>query len=929
MKKHILIVVLFILSFSNNSSGQDTLITLNNIKRDIHLIQFTSVLIDTRKNLTIDSVLAKKKLFTKDSVLAFGMTKSKYWIRFTLKNTSNKKLRPILSIANPDLNEIELFIIDKNKKTVKHTVTGENYIFSSREFFNRNYIFELPIDSCQTNECFVSIYNNDDAIFVPLRLNYDFASFDEKDNNLLLLDTLFYGLLCFIIIFNILVFLTLRDIIFLSYSCYVICVIMLFLVIDGYAFQYLWPINPWFSNRSFLPFPALSGIFQIIFFQLFLKLKQEQKFIYNIFYFFSIPIISVIIMSFLSFSLFIIAVYALFIILVALLIFMIILLIIYLKKRYVPSYYLLTAFSITLVGGIVYFFKIFGIFNGSFIENYILKIGISLETIILAFAVIDRFNREQKEGQSILIKQKELIDNKNSLLEDANKRMKLLSTVASKTDNLVIVFDRNKQLEWSNEATYNFSEKHFNRFIQRLTSLHDNDSLVDFFILCITNKEAVHFELETTIKTDQSSWFMITLTPILGAKEEINKVIAICSDITQIKKIETELIEAKNKAVESDNLKTSFLSNISHEIRTPLNVIFGFTDMLNDSKLKNEIRLEYISYIQNSVKNLSVLFNNILDLSKIESRQLPIFFKEINIHQLLNELHSKYSNLLILNNKEHIQLTLKKELTDPNVYLFTDGNRLMQIFSNLLDNAFKYTTNGTIEFGYKIKNDPFFKQQPLIEFYVKDTGRGIEKTERENIFERFRKIEKNKNKLYQGTGLGLSIAKNLVEMLNGKIYLDSEQGKGSIFHFVLPFIKTNEYETLNSNSSTLSFTHDWHDKTILIAEDEEFNFKYLTLLFEKTNAKILHAKTGQEVIDICKNIEKIDLILMDIKMPEINGRDAALEIKKFNKDIPIIAQTAYDYWDIENSKLENGIDDYISKPILSEELLNVLVKYLK
>ncbi len=388
----------------------------------------------------------------------------------------------------------------------------------------------------------------------------------------------------------------------------------------------------------------------------------------------------------------------------------------------------------------------------------------------------------------------------------------------------------------------------------------------------------------------------------------------------KLKLINDELKAAKEKAEESDKLKSAFLANMSHEIRTPMNAILGFATLIRNRVLTDEKKRDYIDLINSNCRQLLHIITDIIDISKIEAGQISIFNKNFPLNKLMNDLQLNYQNQVELI-KKPIRFVLKNELKDEDSAIFTDKVRLEQILANLLSNAIKFTDKGVIEFGYKID------RRREIAFYVKDTGIGISESELNVIFDRFRQVSSSFNKIYGGTGLGLSISKGLVERLGGKIWVHSILGEGSTFYFNVPYKPGILME--KPIEIDYSKTYNWEGKTLLIAEDEEVNYNLLATILDPTKIKIIWVTTGKEAVDKCKTDSSIDLVLMDMKMPDLNGFESTKQIKSEREELPIIAQTAYAMSTDEENCLNAGCDDYISKPLRIDNLLAKINKFIQ
>lgn len=405
-----------------------------------------------------------------------------------------------------------------------------------------------------------------------------------------------------------------------------------------------------------------------------------------------------------------------------------------------------------------------------------------------------------------------------------------------------------------------------------------------------------------------------------GAEEEIREYSEqLAVQNVKLKLINDELTKAKNRAEEADRLKSAFLANMSHEIRTPMNAILGFATLLRDRKLPEEKQNEFINLINSNCRQLLHIISDIIDISKIEANQITLFEKDFNINKALAVLKQNFESQII-SSRKNLVISVQCSLPDPQAVIYTDKVRLEQILSNLLSNAIKFTEQGTVEFGYQVSAN-----KSEIVFYVKDSGIGMTAEEQIVIFERFRQVSSAYNKQYGGTGLGLSISKGLAEKLDGRIWLKSEVEAGSTFYLSIPFKQTGKVV-----SEPIPFTafYDWAGKTILIAEDEKTNYSLLENIIYPTKAKIIWVKNGIDAIEACRNEPKIDLVLMDIKMPDMNGLEATKRIKKFRKTLPIIAQTAFAMPQDADNCLRAGCDDYLAKPLGIDDILNKINKFL-
>jgi len=411
-------------------------------------------------------------------------------------------------------------------------------------------------------------------------------------------------------------------------------------------------------------------------------------------------------------------------------------------------------------------------------------------------------------------------------------------------------------------------------------------------------------------KNGEEYWEKAIISPIVNSAGKITHFLAVKEDITEIKKLHDELVTAKNLAEESDKLKTAFLQNMSHEIRTPLNGMLGFAYLLTHDNLHPGKIKEYASTIEKSGQRLLEMLNNLIDISKIESGTLEVNRTEFQLHKLIHDTIKPFE---IRAGEKGIRLISPRDYNRHDLTIVSDSLKIHQILNNLLDNAIKFTQQGTIEVGYVISGHEII-------FSVSDTGIGIPITKQSRIFERFYQADMSISRGFEGSGLGLAISCGLVELLKGKIWLESIENKGTTIFFSIPC----QLESPVSRTSTEEESSAIKYKKILVAEDDDFSFTFLEAILEETRAKILRATTGEQAVKYCTDEKDIDLVLMDIKMPVMNGIQATRQIKQLRPGLPVIAQTAYAFASEMEAALDAGCDDYITKPLSVEKLNEIL-----
>ncbi|KKP52818.1 MAG: Two-component system sensor histidine kinase [candidate division TM6 bacterium GW2011_GWF2_33_332] len=535
------------------------------------------------------------------------------------------------------------------------------------------------------------------------------------------------------------------------------------------------------------------------------------------------------------------------------------------------------------------------------------------------------------------IKEKKIVD------EELTKSNRKLSTLMANLPGMVYfcLIDDNWTMKYVSEGTIELTEFHPDELIDNKITcfnklIHPEDQIKVHSNVLNAIKKEVPFEIEYRIITKSGIikhvWERGQM--IKSSSDGLEHLEGFITDISERKRIENilkqkteeidiqnkeykqiniDLTKAKEKAEENDQLKTAFLLNLSHEIRTPMNAIIGFSDLLNRPDLTEEQKKRFIPIIKDSSHQLLSVVSDILTISLLETKQEKTKYSNFCVNNVMDELDEIYKQNTV---KKNISIVKLYHLSNLQSTIYSDKTKIIQILSNLLNNAVKFTKEGIIEFGYNLIGDELV-------FFVKDSGIGIENEQKEKIFERFQQANLEIASKYGGTGLGLSISKGFVEMLGGRIWVESELGKGSTFFFTIPYILSENDKKEVFYGSALNEL-----KTILVAEDEDINYFFIFEILRDLNLNIIHAKDGVEAVKICKENKEINLVLMDLKMPNMGGDEAAEIIKKFRPELPIIAQSAYLFKNSNDKYNMNCFDDYIAKPIDIDELKQKIIRYL-
>ena len=529
-------------------------------------------------------------------------------------------------------------------------------------------------------------------------------------------------------------------------------------------------------------------------------------------------------------------------------------------------------------------------------------------------------NLNLQKTQNEMAIQKELIAKKHF---ESDKFYGML--VQAATDGISF-YDRDWNLRYANSAFYSMIglERDSSNSVNYLSFIHPDDQ--DYQIKRV---QALFnngfFESEIRLRHKDGHYINLSSRSVTVRSDDgqVLGALTISRDITRLKQVHEDLIKANLEAEASNRLKSSFLANISHEIRTPLNSVVGFSNLLLSNNLTNEVKEDYIEHINHNSEKLLQIIGDIIDLSRLESSQIEITYEEASLNQIVNEIIEE-ARQIIKRNEKPIMLNVKNQFEDNTDLIFTDRIWLKRVLNHLMDNAVKFTLDGSIEFSYFLENEK-------IVFKIKDTGIGINKENLARVFEEFRQEIDGHHRPFEGLGIGLTLAKEVVERMGGEIFVKSEKGVGSEFSFSLPYRPAGSTKTkikTISNSQVIT-SIDWSSRKCLLVDDNKDVFLYLNRILLDTGVTIITARSGYEAIEIVKSTPDIDVVLLDMQMPEMNGIEATKEIRKIRNNLPIIAQTAFIFEDDKDIILEAGCDACLIKPIRKEHLLTVMSSFVK
>ncbi|MCX6255814.1 MAG: ATP-binding protein [Bacteroidia bacterium] len=556
-------------------------------------------------------------------------------------------------------------------------------------------------------------------------------------------------------------------------------------------------------------------------------------------------------------------------------------------------------------------------------------------TIIIFFSIkLKKVNRELQERNKQIVDinidlqrtNNELALQKELITKEHYESDKFYGMLVQSANDGISFYDKDWNLKYANSAYYSmigFDKESYNSLDPR-DLIYPDDQDYNLKRVQALNSNGF-FESELKLKHKEGHYINLSTRSVTVRSDngEVLGALTISRDITRLKQVHEDLIKANVEAETSNRLKSSFLANISHEIRTPLNSVVGFSNLLLANDLPNEIKEEYIEQINHNSEKLLQIIGDIIDLSRLESSQIEITYEEASLSTIIDEIIEE-ARQVIRRNEKPIILNVKNHFEDHGDLIFTDRIWLKRVLNHLMDNAVKFTLDGSIEFSYLIENENII-------FKIRDTGIGINKENLGRIFEEFRQEIDGHHRPFEGLGIGLTLAKEVAERMGGKISVQSEKGVGSEFSFSIPYRPAGSKKIKAKFLSNDQFIKpiNWSSRKCLLVDDNKDVLIYLNRILLDTGVSIITARSGFEAIEIVKTTPDIDVVLLDMQMPEMNGIEATKEIRKIRKNLPIIAQTAFIFEDDKDIILEAGCDACLIKPIRKDHLLTVMSSFIK
>ena len=564
-----------------------------------------------------------------------------------------------------------------------------------------------------------------------------------------------------------------------------------------------------------------------------------------------------------------------------------------------------------------------------------------LAMLVFICAIIVFFSVQLKRVNGELLERNKQISDINTDLQNSNQELAIQKELITKkhfesdkfyemlvqsANDGISFYDRDWNLKYTNSAFYTMigydRDSYNSSNPPDLVHPEDHDYQLRREQSLVNNG---FFETELRLRHKTGHYVNLSTRSVTVRSDsgEVLGALTISRDITRLKQVHEDLIKANIGAEASNRLKSNFLANISHEIRTPLNSVVGFSNLLLTNNLTNEVKEEYIEHINHNSEKLLQIIGDIIDLSRLESSQIEITYEEASLSAIVNEIIEE-ARQIIRRNEKPIILNVKNHFEDVGDLIFTDRIWLKRVLNHLMDNAVKFTLDGSVEFSYLLENQN-------IVFKIRDTGIGINKENLGRIFEEFRQEFDGHHRPFEGLGIGLTLAKEVIERMGGKIVVKSEKGVGSEFSFSIPYRPAGSTKTKVATviNESLMKPIDWSSRKCLLVDDNKDVLIYLNRILTDTGVSIITARSGFEAIEIIKETPDIDVVLLDMQMPEMNGIETTREIRKIRKNLPIIAQTAFIFEDDKDIILEAGCDACLIKPIRREHLLTVMSSFVK
>jgi PAS domain S-box-containing protein len=574
--------------------------------------------------------------------------------------------------------------------------------------------------------------------------------------------------------------------------------------------------------------------------------------------------------------------------------------------------------------------------SASFINSMVTLVGALLVicSLIIYFSLkLKKLNAELlAKNRSILDENIDLQKVKNELAvqkeliaKELYESEEFFRILVQSVSEGIAFHDKDKNLKYANPAFFSVTGIEKNAFTinEFLTNLHpefnDYDNRREEGLL-----KNGFYESDISIRHKDGNYVILSTRSVIvrSSDDEMLGSLTVIRDITKQKQGMEEMLKTNIESEAGNRLKAGFLANISHEIRTPLNSVVGFANLLLDDNIARETREDYIEHINYNSEKLLQIIGDIIDLSRLSSSQIEITYEEASLSELVDEVMDD-ARLTIIRSDKPIILNVKNNTGGSNDLIFTDRIWLKRVLSHLMDNAIKFTLDGSIEFEYTIDNDH-------IVFIIKDTGIGINKENLIRIFEEFRQEVDGHHRPFEGLGVGLTLAKEVIERMGGRIEVESEKGIGSAFSFQIPYRPAGTKSRLKLiPDDPSSLPVDWRTRKCLLVDDNKDVLIYLSRILVDTGISILTARSGSEALEIVKADDSIDVIILDMQMPEMNGIEATKEIKKIRSNLPIIAQTAFVFENDTDIILEAGCDACLIKPIRREHLITVMSSFVK